>query len=115
MRFMEAGGKRAFWVVHRRGGKDLTALHVTARLPHKRVGAYWHVYPTFSQARKAVWEGFTSDGRRILDMAFPRELIKTRNESEMKIEFLNGSIWRLIGSDKIEVVGAGPVGVVFSE
>jgi len=81
----------------------------------KRKGAYWHIYPTFAQARKAIWEGFTADGNRILDLVFPREIVKSRNETEMKIELRNGTIWRLIGSDKIEVVGAGPVGVVFSE
>jgi quercetin dioxygenase-like cupin family protein len=33
----------------------------------------------------------------------------------MVVTLKNGSIWRLLGSDKMEVVGAGPVGVVFSE
>ena len=33
----------------------------------------------------------------------------------MTLELVNGSIWRLLGSDRIEVVGAGPAGVVFSE
>lgn len=94
----------------------MTALHATCRMMvEKRKGAYWHIYPTFSQARKAIWEGFTSDGHRIIDLVFPRDIVKSRNETEMKIELRNGSIWRLIGSDKIEVVGAGPVGVVFSE
>jgi phage terminase large subunit len=115
MDYFEQGGKRAVWIIHRRGGKDLTALHTTCRMAHRRVGPYWHVFPTFSQARKSIWEGFTSEGQRILDLAFPAELVKSKNETEMKIELKNGSIWRLIGSDKIEVVGAGPVGVVFSE
>jgi phage terminase large subunit len=123
MAYFDRGGKRAMWVVHRRGGKDLTALHQTVKMMLQRRGAYWHVYPTFSQARKAIWEGFTSDGKRIIDTVFPDAIVKSKNESEMKIELKNGSgssgdrgsIWRLIGADKIEVVGAGPVGVVFSE
>jgi len=31
------------------------------------------------------------------------------------VELKNGSIYRLVGSDKMEVVGAGPAGVLFSE
>lgn len=115
MAYFDGGGKRAMWVVHRRGGKDLTAMHQTVKEMHRRRGAYWHVYPSFSQARKAVWEAFTNDGQRIIDQVFPRELVARRNEHEMFVELKCGSIWRLLGSDKIEVVGAGPVGVVFSE
>jgi phage terminase large subunit len=114
MAHFDNGGKRAIWVVHRRGGKDLTAMHQTVKEMHRRRGAYWHVYPTFSQARKAIWEGFTNDGKRIIDQVFPPELVKRKNEHEMFVELRCGSLWRLLG-DKIEVVGAGPVGVVFSE
>src|SRR5258708_29164971 len=83
MNYLLQGGKRAFWVVHRRGGKDLTALHTAARMMITgRKGAYWHIYPTFSQARKAIWEGFTADGHRIIDLVFPKEIVKSRNETE---------------------------------
>lgn len=109
-------GGRAAWCVHRRGGKDLTAAHGTCAAMHQRIGGYWHVFPMYAQARKAIWEGFRSDGKRIIDNVFPREIVKRRNEQEMSIETHNGSIWRLIGSDRIDsVVGSGPVGVVFSE
>ncbi len=40
-------GKRAVWVVHRRGGKDLTWLHIMCMLMLRRVGMYWHTFPTF--------------------------------------------------------------------
>jgi hypothetical protein len=42
-------------------------------------------------------------------------IVKRKDEQQMFVETKNGSIWRLLGSDRIEVVGAGPVGVVFSE
>lgn len=119
MRYFDNGGKRAVWVVHRRGGKDLTALHQTCKMAHERVGAYWHVFPTAEQGRKAIWEGFTKEGKRIMEQVFPAEIRKSPKEflpkAEMVVELKCGSIWRLLGSDKIEVVGAGPVGVVFSE
>jgi hypothetical protein len=119
MRYMDAGGKRVVTIWHRRGGKDLTALHQTCKEAHKRTGVYWHIFPTAEQGRKAIWEGFTKDGQRILEQVFPRELRRSPREfttnGEMVVTLKCGSIWRLLGSDKMEVVGAGPVGVVLSE
>jgi phage terminase large subunit len=71
MRAMDRGCRKAVWIVHRRGGKDLTALHQTCKMMHQRVGTYWHIFPSFAQARKAIWEGFTKDGKRILENVFP--------------------------------------------
>lgn len=119
MAYFDGGGKRAMWVVHRRGGKDLTALHQTCKMMHRRKGVYWHIFPTAEQARKAIWEGFTKDGDRTLEQVFPRAIRKSPRaflpNSEMVVELACGSIWRLMGSDRMEVVGAGPVGVAFSE
>lgn len=119
MSFFDRGGKRAIVVWHRRSGKDLTFLHQTCKSAHKRRGVYWHVYPTAEEGRKAIWEGFTKDGQRIMEQVFPKEIRKSPREflpkAEMIVELKCGSIWRLLGSDRIEVVGAGPVGVVFSE
>lgn len=115
MRFFDEGGKRAISVWHRRAGKDLTALHQTAKMMVNRVGAYWHFFPTAEEGRKAIWEGFTKDGRKIIDTVFPAELVARRNNQQMFLEFGNGAIWRLIGTDNVDNVGAGPVGVVFSE
>lgn len=119
MAYFDGGGKRAVWVVHRRGGKDLTALHQTCKMAHERPGAYWHVFPTAEQGRKAIWEGFTKDGKRILEQVFPAAIRKSPKaflpKAEMVVELKCGAIWRLLGSDNIETVGAGPFGVVFSE
>ncbi len=109
------GCKRIVKVWHRRGGKDLNDLNATIMETQKRVGVYWHIFPTYSQGRKAMWEGITKDGRKYLSF-IPEDLIKSINKHEMSIEFKNGSIWRVVGGDKIDaVVGAGPVGVVLSE
>ena len=123
MEFMDNGGKKAINVWHRRSGKDLVALHQTAKMAHQRKGAYWHLYPTQTQARKAIWEGFTKEGKRTLENVFPGfldpkrkgSIVKRKDEQQMMIELKSGSVWRLVGSDRIEVVGAGPVGVVYSE
>jgi hypothetical protein len=56
-----------------------------------------------------------NDGRRFLDL-IPLELITAKNDSEMKIELINGSIIRLVGSDQYDrLVGTNPKGIVFSE
>lgn len=119
MRYLDNGGKRAVWVVHRRGGKDLTALHQTCKMMHRRKAAYWHVFPTAEQGRKAIWTEFTKDGDRIMEQVFPKAVRKSPREwspsAEMVVELKCGSMWRLMGSDNMEVVGAGPAGVVFSE
>lgn len=119
MAWFDSGGKFAFSVWHRRGGKDLTAAHYGCKAAHQRKGLYWHIFPTMEQGRKAIWEGFTKDGQRIMERVFPTAIRKSPREwhpkAEMVVELKCGSIWRLQGSDKMEVVGAGPVGVVFSE
>lgn len=123
MGYFDDGGKRAITVWHRRAGKDLVALHQTDKAAHLEKGVYWHFFPTLAQARRTIWEGFTRDGERILEQVFPGFLDPTRagsivkrvNQHEMFIELKCGSVWRLMGTDKLEVVGAGPKGVVFSE
>lgn len=119
MRYLDNGGKRCLTVWHRRGGKDLTAAHQTCKSMHRRKGVYWHTFPTSEQGRKAIWEGFTKDGERIMEQVFPASIRKSpryfASNADMIVELRCGSIWRLMGSDRIEVVGAGPAGVVFSE
>lgn len=119
MAHFDNGGKEAFVVWHRRSGKDLTALHQECKMMHERRGVYWHVFPTMEQGRKAIWEGFTKDGQRTMEQVFPKAIRKSPKEflpsSEMIVELKCGSIWRLIGSDRMEVVGAGPCHVSFSE
>lgn len=112
---LATGCKRIVKVWHRRGGKDLNDLNATVMETQKRVGVYWHIFPTYSQGRKAMWEAITKDGLRYLD-CFPKQLIKSMDKQQTKIELTNGSIWRVVGADDIDsLVGAGPVGAVFSE
>jgi hypothetical protein len=72
--------------------------------------------PTALQARKVIWDGIDKKGRRMIDQAFPPDVRKRKNDTEMKIELLNGSIWQCVGSDNYDsLVGSNPIGVVFSE
>lgn len=114
--FVAGGGGRAVLVWHRRSGKDSTALNFTVCAAHRRTGTYWHMLPTATQARKAVWDAIDGAGRKVLEQVFPPEIRKSANATEMKIDLKCGSVWQLVGSDNYNaLVGANPVGVVFSE
>jgi phage terminase large subunit len=113
---LDGGKTRAVVIWHRRAGKDSLSLNYTAKKAFERVGVYWHMLPTATQARKVVWDGIDREGRRIIDQVWPKELRSATNKNEMKIELANGSIWQVVGSDNYDsLVGANPVGVVFSE
>lgn len=115
--YMENGGKRAVEVAHRRWGKDDVALHFTATAAMEKVGNYWHMLPQYGQARKVVWTAINpKTGKKRIDEAFPKEIRAKTNQNEMMIEFINGSIWQLVGSDNYNaIVGAPPIGIVLSE
>lgn len=71
--------------------------------------------PTYSQAKKVIWDSSTIEGVRFLDF-IPAEVIAQKNQQEMKIRFTNGSLLQLIGSDNIDsLMGTNPQIVVFSE
>lgn len=113
----ERGCKREILIWHRRAGKDDVQLHKTAVAAHKRIGNYWHCLPMYEQAKKAIWEAVNPNtGKRRIDEAFPVEIRKRTDNSSMVIEFLSGSIWRVVGSDNPNsLVGAPPIGITFSE
>ena len=111
----ELGYLREVYVLHRRAGKDLTAINDLARAVMERVGIYYYLFPTLAQAKKVVWDGMTSEGRKFTNYFHPDSIRKT-NGTEMKIEFINGSILQLIGTDNYDSIkGTNCVGATFSE
>jgi phage terminase large subunit len=115
--YLESGGKHAELIWCRRAGKDEVALHRTACAAFERVGGYWHMLPMASQARKAIWNAVNPrSGKKRIDEAFPEAIRRKKNDQEMYIEFINGSTWQVLGSDNYNaMVGAPPVGIVYSE
>lgn len=115
--YLDAGGKRAIAMWHRRAGKDDVMLHRAAIAAVTRPAAYWHALPEYAQARKAIWTAVNPHtGKRRIDEAFPREIRASTNEQEMFIRFVNGSTWQIVGSDRYDsLVGSGVAGVTFSE
>jgi hypothetical protein len=117
--FLQAGGKRAIAVWHRRAGKDEVCLHHTMRAASLRPANYWYALPEFSQARKAIWSAVNPHtGKRRIDEIFPMELRANTNETEMFIRLVNGSTWQCVGSDAVTSgsgIGSSTAGIVFSE
>lgn len=114
--YLAQGGKRAVAVWHRRAGKDTTAINWTACAAHLKRGTYWHMLPTAQQGRIVIWDGKNANGERLIDQAFPIETRSKVRNDEMKIELKTGSLWQVVGSDNYDrLVGANPIGVVFSE
>lgn len=112
---LDSGTKRAVWVVHRRGGKDVTILNWVIKELAKSTKTCFYVFPSYAQAKKAIWDAINSDGFRIIDY-IPEQIIAQKNAQEMKIRFKNGSLLQLIGSDNIDsIVGTNPSIIVFSE
>lgn len=109
------GYRRVLVILPRRAGKDVSAFNLVIRAALKKIGVYYYIFPTYSQAKKVIWDSMTNDGMRFLDY-IPTELIESTNSQEMKIRLNNGSLIQLVGSDNVDsLMGTNPRGVVFSE
>jgi hypothetical protein len=107
--------KRVLAIMPRRAGKDVTAWNIAIRACLRKVCVIYYIFPTYSQARKVIWDSITNSGERFLDY-IPSQLVESINSQEMKVRFKNGSLLQLIGSDNIDnIVGTNPQGIVFSE
>lgn len=116
LKALDDGYNRALIVWNRRSGKDKTCFNYMIRRACEKVGTYFYFLPTYSLAKKVIWDNIDNDGFKMLDH-IPKELVKSTNGTELKIELVNGSIIQLIGADEFKKggVGTNPIGVVFSE
>lgn len=115
--YLKNGGKRAVWLMHRKGGKDIFAINWIARESMRRVGLYWHIFPTKVQANDVIWSGRTKEityqgklctGREYLSY-FPNELVLDKNNTHMRITLRHpdnatepGSVYQLMGADYVD-------------
>ena len=114
--YLDNGGKRAYLAHARRSGKDVISFNYLVKAACERPGAYIHMLPTISQARRVIWNGMTNDGKRILDLVCPKSIREKTSEQDMMIRLVNGSVIWIAGSDNYDsIVGSNFHGVVFSE
>lgn len=116
LKALDGGIKRAVITWHRRSGKDKTCFNYMVKKALERKGTYFYFLPTYTQAKKVVWDNIDNDGFKMLDH-IPEELVDSMNSQELKIDLKNGSVIQLVAADTFEKggVGTNPVGVVFSE
>lgn len=75
----------------------------------------YFVYPTYSQGKKILWEGLDNEGFPLINY-LPKELIASKNGQEMSIKLINGSFFKIVGSDEPDrLVGTNASFLVFSE
>lgn len=108
--------RRVLYIAPRRAGKDILGWNLAIRQCIKRVCLVFYVLPTYSQARKCIFDAIAIDGTKFLDYV-PPMLVESINKQEMKIRFRNGSILQCIGGDTYDtsLVGTNPYAVILSE
>lgn len=118
---LESGKKKAVVVWARGLGKDLVAMNYLVQRAMEEPGVYLHCFPNYNQAKRAIWKSVhdTHDGEAIsyLDH-IPPEIIKHKNSSDMTIQFINGSVYCIMGLDgknAMRARGMNPKFVILSE
>jgi len=112
---IDNGIKRIIMVWHRRAWKDKACFNVIVKKAMEIVGIYYYVFPTYSQGKKAVRDGIDKDGWKTIKH-IPDQVVSRKNDTEMKIELINGSIIQIIWSDNVDsIVWTNPIWIVFSE
>ncbi len=106
-------GKRFFMLNwHRRARKSTLGLNLLIREAMKQPNrTYLYIAPTYTQARSIVWLN-----PNMLAAYLPKEIVKRRNEAELFVEFINGSILSVKGADNPDSIkGVDCEGVVIDE
>jgi phage terminase large subunit len=104
-------------VWHRRAGKDITCFNLVPRFALQKPRIITYVFPTLKMGREILWEGMDNDGHRFIDYFVPKEILSGKpNDTSMKMDFINGSIFRVGGSDNPDSLRGGNSSLfIFSE
>jgi len=97
---------------HRRARKTTLALNILIREANRNDNCrYLYIAPTYKQAKQIVWRD-----PHMLDSYLPKECVKRKNETELFVEFTNGSILVICGADDPDSIrGIDCEGVVIDE
>jgi len=107
--------KRVLAIWPRRAGKDILAFQLCIRAALRKTQTIFYVFPSFASGRRILWDAITSEGQRVLD--YCPEDVASRNEQQMRLRFINGSVIQIVGSNDFNhsLVGTNPQFIVFSE
>lgn len=107
--------KSFLYIIHRRYGKTLNAVTLITLMALKKPGLYIYLFPQTNQCRLVIWEGRGSDGIRFIDR-IPEMLISKKNNSQMAIHLINGSIIKFVGSNNFDaLIGLNACMIVYDE
>lgn len=107
--FLRAPQRFKILVIHRRGGKSMTAINEQIRKTQIKKGIYYYILPTYAQAKKVVWD-------ELVKNHVPMALVDKLNASELCIYWKNGSIQRFVGCEDVDKLrGINPIDVVLDE
>jgi hypothetical protein len=102
--------RRRFRVVlaGRRGGKTVLGGVELLRGAAERKGVYYYVAPTYRMAKDIAWDTYKA--------IIPERWIRKKNESNLRIDLINGSVIYLKGSEDPDALrGPALTGVVLDE
>ena len=102
--------RRRFRVVlaGRRGGKTVLGGVELLRGAAERIGVYYYVAPTYRMAKDIAWDTYKA--------IIPERWIRKKNESNLRIDLINGSTIYLKGSEDPDALrGPALTGVVLDE
>lgn len=109
--------RKVLAILPRRAGKDICAWNLAIRQCLRKTCMVYYCLPTYSQARKCIWDAIAIDGTKFIDF-IPKQLVESMNSSEMKIRFKGtNSILQCIGADTYDtsLVGTNPYAIILSE
>jgi len=109
--------KRVIKVWHRRAWKDRDDRNNMIHKAWKTPWLYFYIFPTQSQARKAIWDWMDANWFRYIDH-IPEEITVRKDQQQMKIEMINWSIIQIVGTELWQIdrlVWSNPIWVQFSE
>jgi len=117
-REMDKGVRNILISWPRRHGKDVTTASILSKRALQRVGSYYYLFPTRKWAERAIWNNIVTingKGGHLLDLIFPPETVLYKNNTDMKIGLINGSVINFSGTDNLDFVGQGGYGYALSE
>lgn len=115
LRALQSGCRFNVWCWARRGGKDFTAFGYAVEKMIEQPMNVVLVFPVKEQGRDAFWDNVENDGFKTIEH-IPAQLIKYKNNDDMKITLINGSTFQILGSSQPDKLrGANGKLYIFSE
>lgn len=101
----------------RRAGKDVVDFSDMVSAAIQTPGNYYYMFPTRAWATRALWDNMPAwtNGKRLVDVLCPLEIVSKKNNSDYYIDLKNGSRIKIDGTDSLSFLGQGGSGYKMSE